>query len=83
MKYVDEFRDAASARRLAAAIAARITRPWTLMEICGGQTHSLLRHGIDQMLPEAITLLHGPAARSASRRRWRSTRRSPSPPPRA
>ncbi len=60
MKYVDEFRDAASARRLAAAIAARTTRPWTLMEICGGQTHSLLRHGIDQMLPEAITLLHGP-----------------------
>ena len=60
MKYVDEYRDPAAARRLAGAIRALVTRPWTIMEICGGQTHSLLRHGIDQMLPDAVTLLHGP-----------------------
>ncbi len=60
MKYVDAFRDPITARRLARAIGATVTRPWTLMEICGGQTHALLRHGIDQMLPDGITLLHGP-----------------------
>ncbi len=60
MKYLDEFRDPAAARRTADAIAAIATRPWTIMEICGGQTHSLLRHGIDLMLPDGITLLHGP-----------------------
>jgi hydrogenase expression/formation protein HypD len=60
MKYVDEFRDADAARRLACTIAGVVTRPWSLMEICGGQTHSLLRHGIDRMLPEGVTLLHGP-----------------------
>jgi hydrogenase expression/formation protein HypD len=60
VKYVDEFRDAALARRYAEAIARMTTRPWTLMEICGGQTHSIVRHGIDQLLPEGVTLLHGP-----------------------
>ena len=60
MKFVDEYRDPAAARRLADAIARITTRPWTLMEICGGQTHSIVRHGIDQMLPQGITLLHGP-----------------------
>ncbi|MDA8049674.1 MAG: hydrogenase formation protein HypD [Rhodospirillales bacterium] len=60
MKYVDAFRDAAATRRLAGAIAASLTRPWTLMEICGGQIHAILRHGIDQLLPSGITLLHGP-----------------------
>ncbi|WP_287788191.1 hydrogenase formation protein HypD [Acidiphilium sp.] len=60
MKYLDEYRDPAAARRLAGAIGALVTRPWTIMEICGGQTHSLLRHGIDQMLPAGVTLLHGP-----------------------
>jgi hydrogenase expression/formation protein HypD len=60
MKYVDEYRDAELALRLARAIAATVRRPWTLMEICGGQTHSLLRHGIDRMLPDCVTLLHGP-----------------------
>jgi hydrogenase expression/formation protein HypD len=60
VKYVDEFRDAALARRTAAAIARITTRPWTLMEICGGQTHSIVRHGIDQLLPPSVTLLHGP-----------------------
>ena len=60
MKYVDEFRDPDAARRTAEAIARITTRPWTLMEICGGQTHSIVRHGIDQMLPEGVNLLHGP-----------------------
>jgi len=60
VKYVDEFRDAGLARRTAAAIARITTRPWTLMEICGGQTHSIVRHGIDQLLPPGVTLLHGP-----------------------
>lgn len=60
MKYVDEFREPAAARHYADAIARITTQPWTIMEICGGQTHSIVRHGIDQMLPEGITLLHGP-----------------------
>ncbi|AOI95244.1 hydrogenase formation protein HypD [Burkholderia sp. LA-2-3-30-S1-D2] len=60
MKYIDEFRDPAAARRYAAAIARITTRPWTIMEICGGQTHSIVRHGIDQMLPSGVSLLHGP-----------------------
>jgi hydrogenase expression/formation protein HypD len=60
VKYVDEFRDPAAVRRVAAAIAALTTRPWTIMEICGGQTHSIVRHGIDRMLPAGVTLLHGP-----------------------
>jgi hydrogenase expression/formation protein HypD len=60
MKYVDEFRDATAARRQADAIARLTTRPWTIMEICGGQTHSIVRHGIDRMLPDGVTLLHGP-----------------------
>jgi len=60
MKYVDEFRDSALARRYTEAIARITTRPWTLMEICGGQTHSIMRHGIDRMLPDGVTLLHGP-----------------------
>jgi hydrogenase expression/formation protein HypD len=60
VRYVDEFRDAALARRYVEAIARITTRPWTLMEICGGQTHSIVRHGIDQLLPPGVTLLHGP-----------------------
>ncbi len=60
MKHLAEYRDPVPARRLAQAIRALVTRPWTLMEICGGQTHSLLRNGIDQMLPDEIELLHGP-----------------------
>ena len=53
MKYLDEYRDAAAARRLAAAIARRATRPWTIMEVCGGQTHTIVRYGIDALLPAA------------------------------
>jgi hydrogenase expression/formation protein HypD len=60
MKYVDEFREPKAARYYAEAIARITTRPWTIMEICGGQTHSIVRHGIDQMLPTGVTLLHGP-----------------------
>lgn len=60
MKYVDEFRDPEAARYYADAIARITTRPWTIMEICGGQTHSIVRHGIDQMLPDGVSLLHGP-----------------------
>jgi hydrogenase expression/formation protein HypD len=60
MKYVDEYRDEAAATRLLEAIAQRTTRPWTLMEICGGQTHTLVKFGIDRMLPEEIELVHGP-----------------------
>lgn len=60
MKYVDEWREPAKARRYAEAIARVTTRPWTIMEICGGQTHSIVRYGIDRLLPEGVTLLHGP-----------------------
>lgn len=60
MKYIDEFRDKDAVRRCADAIAQATTRPWRIMEICGGQTHSFLRYGIDQMLPDGVELLHGP-----------------------
>ncbi|MCS7337741.1 MAG: hydrogenase formation protein HypD, partial [Verrucomicrobiae bacterium] len=60
MKYVDEYRNGAAAHRLAAEIRAATTRPWTIMEICGGQTHAILRFGIDRLLPPEITLIHGP-----------------------
>jgi hydrogenase expression/formation protein HypD len=60
MKYVDEFRDPAAARMLADEIRRCATRPWTLMEVCGGQTHSLLRHGIAEELAGAVELIHGP-----------------------
>ncbi len=60
MKYLDEFADPGLAHRLLAEIAAATTRPWSIMEVCGGQTHSIIRHGIDQLLPDEITLVHGP-----------------------
>lgn len=60
MRYLDEFRDAALMKEYAAGIAKITTRPWVLMEICGGQTHSVLRYGIDRLLPNGVTLLHGP-----------------------
>ncbi len=60
MKYIDEYRDP----ELAAAVAAEIrrvqTRPWVIMEVCGGQTHSIVKHGIDHLLPEGVELVHGP-----------------------
>ncbi|MFF4362785.1 hydrogenase formation protein HypD [Streptomyces sp. NPDC001604] len=60
MKYIDEFNDPDLARRLLDEIRATATRPWALMEVCGGQTHSIIRHGIDQLLPEQVELIHGP-----------------------
>lgn len=60
MKYVDEYRDAALVHKLAGAIARLTTRPWTIMEICGGQTHAIVKFGLDELLPDHITLVHGP-----------------------
>lgn len=60
MRYLDEFNDPALARRLVDEIHAVTTRPWAVMEVCGGQTHAILRHGIDQLLPDGIELVHGP-----------------------
>jgi len=60
MKFVDEYRDAAAVRAVLDQISATVTRPWVVMEICGGQTHSIVRHGIDQLLPSEIELVHGP-----------------------
>ncbi|HVW22118.1 MAG TPA: hydrogenase formation protein HypD [Opitutaceae bacterium] len=60
MKFVDEFRDAGVVRALADAIARETTRPWTVMEICGGQTHAIVKFGLDELLPPGITLVHGP-----------------------
>ncbi len=60
MKYLDEYRDGGIAARLAGQIAEVATRPWVLMEVCGGQTHSIVRYGIDRMIPETVELVHGP-----------------------
>jgi hydrogenase expression/formation protein HypD len=60
VKYLDEYRDARVARALAAEIARRVKRPWVLMEICGGQTHTITRYGLDELLPPQIELVHGP-----------------------
>jgi hydrogenase expression/formation protein HypD len=60
VKYVDEYRDPVVAQQFAEAIARTVTRPWTLMEICGGQTHSIVKYGIDELLPREVILVHGP-----------------------
>ncbi|MFP4322747.1 MAG: hydrogenase formation protein HypD [Anaerolineales bacterium] len=60
MKHLDEYRDGAVTRQLLDDIAATVTRPWTLMEVCGGQTHSILKSGLDTLLPPELTLIHGP-----------------------
>jgi hydrogenase expression/formation protein HypD len=60
MRYVDEYRDGTIARSLLEKIAATVTRPHVLMEVCGGQTHTLIRQGIDQLLPSEVELVHGP-----------------------
>lgn len=60
MKFLDEFRDREAVRPLVEALQRRTSRPWTLMEVCGGQTHSILRFGIDTLLPPCIRLIHGP-----------------------
>ncbi|MFB3788575.1 MAG: hydrogenase formation protein HypD [bacterium] len=60
MKYLDEYRDPDAARSFGKAIHGLITRPWSLMEICGGQTHAIVKYGIDDLLPDSLTLIHGP-----------------------
>lgn len=60
MKYLTEFRDEDLAARLAREIRQIVTKPWTIMEVCGGQTHSIIRNGIDQLLPESVEMVHGP-----------------------
>jgi hydrogenase expression/formation protein HypD len=60
MRYIDEYRDPDAARSFAAELAKITTRPWTLMEVCGGQTHAIVKFGIDELLPKEVTLVHGP-----------------------
>jgi hydrogenase expression/formation protein HypD len=60
VKYIDEYRDKESAERFARAIARKTTRSWTIMEVCGGQTHAIVKFGIDELLPKEINLVHGP-----------------------
>src|SRR6516162_7238804 len=60
MKYLDEYRDPAAANKLRQALRSVTTRPWTIMEVCGGQTHTILQFGLEDLLPKTIELLHGP-----------------------
>ena len=60
MKYVDEYRGEEEAKKFIEAIHNTVTQPWTLMEICGGQTHTIIKFGIDRLLPDKIALVHGP-----------------------
>jgi hydrogenase expression/formation protein HypD len=60
MKYLEEFSNPDLARKLVDQIHAVTTQPWAMMEVCGGQTHSIIRHGIDQLLPEGVEMIHGP-----------------------
>jgi len=60
MKHVDEYRDPEAVKRIAAKIHTITTKSWTIMEVCGGQTHAIVRFGIDELLPDKITLVHGP-----------------------
>jgi hydrogenase expression/formation protein HypD len=60
MRHLDEYRDPAAIRAVLRRIETRLTRPWTLMEVCGGQTHSILKFGLDELLPEQVRLIHGP-----------------------
>jgi hydrogenase expression/formation protein HypD len=60
MRHVDEYRAAAAVETVVGRIRERVTRPWTLMEVCGGQTHSILKFGLDALLPSELRLVHGP-----------------------
>jgi hydrogenase expression/formation protein HypD len=60
MKYLDEYRDANLAREYAAALRRATTRPWTIMEVCGGQTHAIVKFGVDELIPKEVNLVHGP-----------------------
>ena len=60
MKFLDEYRDGELAQKFAREIHRITTKPWTIMEVCGGQTHAIVKFGIDELLPKQITLIHGP-----------------------
>ena len=60
MKYLDEYRDRNLARKITDEIRRTVTQPWILMEVCGGQTHSIVKYGLDRLLPEEVELVHGP-----------------------
>ncbi|MGA0201132.1 MAG: hydrogenase formation protein HypD, partial [Prochlorotrichaceae cyanobacterium] len=60
MKFVDEYRDQNQVQQYAQALQTLMTRPWTIMEVCGGQTHSIVKYGLDTLLPPDLTLIHGP-----------------------
>lgn len=60
MKYLDEYRNEAVAQKVVAEIRRTVTRPWVLMEVCGGQTHSIVKYGVDRLLPPEVELVHGP-----------------------
>jgi hydrogenase expression/formation protein HypD len=60
MKFQDEYRDPVAAQQLRQAIRKVTTRPWTIMEVCGGQTHTIVKYGIDELLPPEVELVHGP-----------------------
>lgn len=60
MKYLTEFRNGEIAQRMAREIHQAVTRPWKIMEVCGGQTHSIIKNGIDQVLPAGLEMVHGP-----------------------
>jgi len=60
VKFLSEYRDQKAAEQLAGAIRQKVTRPWTIMEVCGGQTHTIVKSGLEDLLPREITLVHGP-----------------------
>jgi hydrogenase expression/formation protein HypD len=60
MKYIDEYRDEALAGKLVNELRQVVTKPWVLMEVCGGQTHTIVKYGIDRLLPDEVELVHGP-----------------------
>jgi hydrogenase expression/formation protein HypD len=60
MKYLDEYRDSEAAQKLTRAIAQTVARPWVIMEVCGGQTHTIVKYGLDRVLPALVELVHGP-----------------------
>ena len=60
MRYIDEYRDRETALRIASAIRSTVTKPWTIMEICGGQTHTIVKYGLEELLPPGLRLVHGP-----------------------
>ena len=80
MKFLDEYRNAAIARRLLAEIKRAAIRNWVIMEICGGQTHTIMRYGLDELLPAILNSFTDQGAQCASRRSKPSKRRSNLPP---